>query len=392
MTEKDKKAESPNKVTLRVNGDEFSGWTSVSIAMELQSLARSFAVSASGKEIKTNAKNQKTLVDDLKPGLAVEVSIGSDKVLTGYIVEKITTHDATSTTVTIKGSSKTIDIVDCYVPPKIGKTSYKSQTNKANLLAVCKDYGIDVVDQQNSTDKKDFEIQPAETIGTAILRYLKKNSLLITDDELGRLVIVKSGETKNTKTAESPLQLGVNLLRAERKLNFKKRFSKYVVLGQGTNAKSELPTSSAQLVEISDDPDLRNRVFKVQYPGNAKSSDLKTYADLLKNYSIAHSDIFSCKVQGWRQKGDGSSLWTLNQLVQIIDPSLGFNKQENGQGISWLISKITFDLSSSGMTTSLECKSSNAFKNTEIEKVQTKGTSSTWDPLKINSGKTDEDK
>jgi prophage tail gpP-like protein len=83
MAEKDKKAESPNKVKLKVGKDEFSGWTSVSITMELQSLARSFAVSASGKEIKTDAKNQETLVDDLKPGLAVEVSIGSDKVLTG---------------------------------------------------------------------------------------------------------------------------------------------------------------------------------------------------------------------------------------------------------------------------------------------------------------------
>jgi prophage tail gpP-like protein len=123
-----------NKVSLLVDGNKYEGWLEFSLVTELQSLARSFAVSATRKKIENNG----TLLDEnLAPGKKVVVYIDDDQLLDGYIVSKEIKHDANSITISIKGSGKTIDILDCSVPYG-EKTSFKKQAHVQNIAAVCK--------------------------------------------------------------------------------------------------------------------------------------------------------------------------------------------------------------------------------------------------------------
>jgi prophage tail gpP-like protein len=153
-----------NEVLLLVDKTTYDGWTEFTLATELQSLARSFAISATRKKIE---KFGRVLDENLAPGKEVIVFIGADKMLEGFIVSKEIKHDASSVTVSIKGSGKTVDLIDCCVP-KGKKTSFKNQTHIKNISAVCSYYGIEAVDkttEKAQSKRADFEIKKAETIG-----------------------------------------------------------------------------------------------------------------------------------------------------------------------------------------------------------------------------------
>lgn len=354
-----------DKVSLKVNGKEYSGWLSVSISSSLQSLARTFSV-ATAIDRKHNA------VREIEIGDTVEVFIGDDKVLTGYVTQRSISLSARSLSVSISGASKTIDLEQCTLPDG-SATSYKSQTHATNLRSVCSPYGIEVVDEINNTTKCDFELKPTEKIGDAIVEYLKKHGLLVGDDEEGRLVIRDVG---SGGTVENVLGAGSGIS-CSRKQNADKVFSEYVMLGQSTNALSELSTSANQSKAAEkNDSVKRLRAQAVQVSGNVSTTSLRKRVAMQRDVSIGASDSVSYTMTGWRQKN--GSLWKINQLVKIQDDFLGLD-------VEWLVTAVTFEISSGGTTTTIECQSPLAFKNCAIaDDTQAKGQD--FSDIKAGSG------
>ena len=73
-------------------------WLDVSITCALQTLARTFTVSA------TRDKEDLTL--GVKPGDSVQVFIGEDRVLTGYITKREVSYNASGSSIRISGARK----------------------------------------------------------------------------------------------------------------------------------------------------------------------------------------------------------------------------------------------------------------------------------------------
>lgn len=352
-------------IKLKVNGKEYEGWLSVSISSSLQSLARTFSVSTA-IDRKSNA------VKDIEIGDAVEVYIGEDKVLTGYVTQRSISLSERSLSVSVSGASKTIDLEQCSLPDG-SATSYKSQTHATNLKSVCSPYGIEVVDEVKNTTKCDFEIKPTDKIGDAIVDYLKKHGLLVGDDEEGRLVIrdIGSGGTVDNAITEG------SYVTCSRKRNADKIFSEYVMVGQSTNATSELSTSANQSKAVEKNASVtRPRTQTVQVSGNVSATSLRKRVAMQRDVSIGASDSASFTMTGWRQQN--GDLWKINQLVKIQDDVLGLD-------VEWLITSVNFEISNGGTLVSIDCQSPLAFKNCVIAD-DTKAKAQDFSDIKSGSG------
>lgn len=255
--------------------------------------------------------------------------------------------------------------------------SYKNQTHEQNLKAVCRPFGIGVVDQVKSVDRRNLEFSPTETVGSAITRYLQKNGILLTDDEAGNLVIAQAG---SGGIAHDILELGKNILEGKRTQDVSKRFSDYVTLGQAANPTSELPVSANHLTATARDSGVRRPRWLVkQESGNASTEILQKKALVLRDVRFGESDTLNYKVQGWRQSN--GELWRVNSFVRFKDPLLGAFEDA-----SWVITQITYSLSDRGTTTTmvLGLKTRfNLFSEPDAKKVRIEDNSD----IKKDSGK-----
>ena len=86
--------EDSTKVYVAVGGKKLSGWTSVRITEKLEAIARAFEVGYTQAPGKT---------DPLKIGDAVEIMIGDDLVLTGWVTKISTSYTSKSLTRTVSG-------------------------------------------------------------------------------------------------------------------------------------------------------------------------------------------------------------------------------------------------------------------------------------------------
>ncbi|ECN9826053.1 baseplate protein, partial [Salmonella enterica subsp. enterica serovar Johannesburg] len=125
-----------NTVFLRVNGRDWGGWTSVRISAGIDRIARDFNVSI------TRQWPGGEDVPPVKNGDAVEVLIGDDLVITGWVEALPLRYDAQTIMTGIVGRSKTADLIDCSASP--------AQHNGKNLFliasALARPFGVDVVD------------------------------------------------------------------------------------------------------------------------------------------------------------------------------------------------------------------------------------------------------
>ena len=358
---------SNNTVTLFVNGRKYENWLDVSIACTLQSLARTFSV--------RSTRSKEDLTIGIQPQDEVQVFIDGEPILTGYVTKREVSYSASGVSVTISGASKTVDLQDCCMPHGMAN-SYKNQTHEQNLKAVCKPFGIGVVDQVRSVDRRNLEFSPTETVGSAITRYLQKNGILLTDDEAGNLVIAQAG---SGGSAHDTLELGKNILEGKRTQDVSKRFSDYVTLGQAANPTSELPVSANHLKGTAQDSEVkRNRWFVKQESGNASTEILQKKALVLKDVRFGESDTLNYKVQGWRQSN--GELWKVNTCVRVKDFWLDVPEY-----LVWVVTEISYSLNTNGATLSMTLKVQETFDS--VVEPDAKRTIIEDTEIKKNSGR-----
>lgn len=94
-----------DRVILRTAGKELTGWTDVSITAGITMAARSFTVG-----ITYQWPQSKDVISAVKLGDPVEVWIGDDPVVSGYIFTTPMSYAADSLQVSVSGRSRTADI------------------------------------------------------------------------------------------------------------------------------------------------------------------------------------------------------------------------------------------------------------------------------------------
>lgn len=391
-----------NKIRLFVNGKAYDFWEEASIVSALDAVSMSFDL--------TVTANHEANASSLLPfsvGDHVEIFIDTDLVLTGYIDKTPFDYSATSASAKVSGHAKTVDLIDCTVmldniqfknedvkswtnTPKKNKTtinapdvygiSWRKQKLGVIIAQLINPYNIKLVVEGNVQSKLDkvmnFDATPTDTVLKTIQNLTKNENLLFYCDEEGDLVV---GE-KGIKSATDELVLGGkegNILTGHADFDGTKLFKYYRIQGQTKGNNQNFGKSICNINQTATDPFIKRVRLKTEKEkGQASSSNCKNQADGEMNYQEALFNKVTYKVQGWRQK-DGS-LWKINSLVKIHDSFLGI---DTDQSDNFLITKVTFNLSNSGgTTTTLEVVPPEGFRieinGSESQKQQTSNTSS----------------
>ncbi len=382
-----------NRVEVCIGGKRFGGWKSVKIEAGIEQVARAFALQV------TERLPGQLSYTAFQSGDLVEVYIGDDLVCTGYVTATPVSCDGKMLTVTVQGKSRTVDLVDCCPPsaavqssssastwtgvkgksgeavaaPAQTATSWKNLPTAKILAALASPYGITVKDEVGAGEKlANHTVNPGETVVASINRLLEKDNLLVTDDEAGNLVVTEPGAGGACADA---LVLGENVLSVKAGLDFSKRFSDYVVLGQHKQQDGDTSQTAASDRGTAKDAEVRRYRLKViKDSGQSSIEFCKRRADYAARYAEAQSRKATYVVQGWRQ--NSGDLWPLNGVVVVTDEVLGF------EASSLVIAKVTYDLSDKGMTTSLECCAIDGLSREPKDAGTSGGGASTWQGVK----------
>ncbi|HKS32269.1 MAG TPA: baseplate protein [Enterobacteriaceae bacterium] len=328
-----------DNVTLRVNGKEWRGWTTVRIGAGVERLARDFTVGITRSW--PGDEGNRTLEPGIKNGARVEVLIGEERVLTGWVEATPVSYDAKSVTAGISGRSLTADLIDCSAEPV--QFNGRSLIQIAEALAA--PFNIAVINA-GAPDKPIPGVQPGygETVLAVLNKMLGQQPALIYDSPLGEMVIGRLG----AEVANTALVFGHNILSAKAEKSVSGRFSRYQVAGQsaGNNTNFAAATTSGVRAQSTDPLIARYRPLHLRQTGQATIASCMERAEFEARKRAAKTDSVTYEVQGWRQ-GDGT-LWQPNQRVIVSDPNCGFDKRE------LLIAETTYIKDQSGTRTELK--------------------------------------
>ncbi len=384
-------------VTLRSNGKELQGWTSVSVSAGLTMATRAFTVGVTYPW--PQAKN---VISAIEIGDPVEVWIGSDPVISGYVFAVPISYSADSISVSISGRSKTADIVDCApvawaIDQPSGASSVRWSTTRAVPVSgalqtaatpsavqwtnakieqiaadLCAPYGVDVSAQVDTgAPVTCHALDPGETVFESINRLLSLGQLFAMDDAAGRLVITEPGAGGD---AAGGLVLGGNILSCSANRDGSDVFSDYVIEGQRAGSDTAFGVVTSHIRAVAKDSRSRYRLYMNAQSGGVTQSLCQRLANFEKRRRRALLQQVTYTVVGWRDSA--GKLWRPNTFVRVKDFLLGIDAR-------FLLAEVEYQLSEQGFVSVLNlapievfeaAPSESAATNSWVNEVRTPGT------------------
>lgn len=339
----------PDIMTMTVGGRVYSGWQSLRVSRGIDRCVSDFHFDVQ------ESWTGHPIPWKIQPFDPCQIAIDGTVIVTGYVDDYDPSFSGTAHQTKITGRSKTQDLVDC--TPDVPAGQYSGYSMAAIARAICKLFTIDVIVQASGAANTfaDAQFERSETAFTFLERLGRLSGVLLSDDELGRLVLTTAGSAR----AAGDLAEGRNIQAATAKLSAKKRFSDYIVKGQGgisgaTNwegfgdGAAPIPAATVQTqmhahAHDSNVPRYRPRVILAESALTQAGMQLR--ANWLRNAAYGNATKAEITVAGWRQP-DGK-LWTVNQIIPVNSPTLGVNQD-------LLIARVEFELSAgAGRTTKL---------------------------------------
>jgi prophage tail gpP-like protein len=172
-------------VTLETGGKIFQGWEQLTITRALESGADGFsfmaAFDSNNQDIKTSFKPYEYQ--------ECKVKIDDELIITGNIDTPAFDISISGNNVNIQGRSKTGVLIDCSYDGK--SYQFRNMTLKDIASAVCSPFGISVNCINNSGNIIEAILEPGQTPFEFLSGLAQANSLLISNDINGNLLIFK---------------------------------------------------------------------------------------------------------------------------------------------------------------------------------------------------------
>lgn len=325
-----------DEVELAVDGQIYSGWHEISIARGLKEAAATFEIAVSERW----AGRDRPKPWQILPFKEAVVTIGGEKVITGYVESYEPSYDSGQHGVRISGRSKTCDLIDCM--PDVGSGQFSGSTLDSIARALCAPFGIEVeVKCDVGAPLPDATLEKTETAFSFLEKLARLRSVMLTDDMEGRLVLTQAG----TEGGGGALIEGENILSASAKLSGNERFGEYAVLSQTPLAHDGDDAQNQVIGTASDDgvPRYRRYAEMAENPSDQQHATDRAHWRALHNFGTSTEATIT--VPGWRQPDSSGRpqgvLWNTNLLVQVTSPFLTIDRQ-------LLVSKVEFHMDDSG--------------------------------------------
>jgi prophage tail gpP-like protein len=357
-----------DNVILEINGENYTGWQSVSIQRTMESLCGTFTVDL--------VDESGTTVLDIGAGTPCKVFIQDsssltpkyDQIISGYVDGIKLRQSATATGMTIQGRDITLDLIDCAA---ILKSSTITKARFSDIVKqIVEPFGIIVDTSQLTIDDKieKFTLQNGESAYSAIERLCRSQAVLPLTDEEGNLLLTYAA--KSFQTADEDLELGRNILDITKNANWKDRFLNYEIRGQRSGNGKAWDGRITQMVATAEDPEIdRYRPFTFMSENKASDNNLQNRVNWEAQVRAGRSVFYNVSVKGWHQLEyltGNRRPWAINERVNLKSGRWAIDEQQ-------LITAVSFTLSQdSGKITKLVLKNPDVYKPNPTPKVELK--------------------
>lgn len=316
------------QIRVIVNGVAYEGWLQSDVSRSIEALAGTFSIPVS-------------LVPGNPPAIRrqdlVQIQIGSQVVLTGYVLSAEPFYRKGDCGMRITGRSRAGDLVRCSAIYKGG------QWRNAKIDRIIKDivqpFGLDVkVEAEIGEAVQDFKLNHGETALDAVARAARLRGVLVTSDAAGWVLLTKAG----VRRFRGAIVRGHNVISMEGIGSDEDRHSEYIAYGQ-CNTVADFEMARGLKAAARDDEINRYLPLVINADGNTTQAELARLVRHTMRVRRGHAYGFRYQVEGWTFEGEP---WPINQRVAIYDDVAGLD------GAEWLICAVkqTCDLKEGDVT------------------------------------------
>lgn len=355
-----------HELSLIVDGQMFGGWLDVRLSRGIERAAGDFQIGVTQRWPGRDARFE------IPKGVACEVRIGDDKVLTGWVEVVRKRRDGSSASISISGRSKTCDLIDC--SPDFETTELAGLDLAAVARKVTAPFGIEVDAKATGPTFAVAAAHHGETCWKLIERLARQRQLLVMDDPEGRLVLTQLATERASDRIVHPAE---GLLALETVEDASKLFSVYRVKAQAGARWSEEEGGEETVAEdlahvegeIFDRSVKRYRPKTFLNEGAAKKVGAMARAAYEARRNKGKALRFSVTYVGWRQS-DGK-LWVPNILVPCEAPEMNLSAE-------LAIAEVHYRKGATGTTCELELAPPEAFTPEPPETPAGTGAGERW--------------
>lgn len=347
-------------ITIRVNGNEYSGFIEAAASKDIEDLCGQFSFTATGYDFPIKIQDK------------CEIYVNGKKFLTGFVEKRHVSVNASTRTISIAGRDKLSLLVDNTVSQVYQYVG--GQTLASFCRQIISDLGldIDVIAKKNPIiPEEDFPSCEIDTTAFEVIDDVcKRLQVLATSDENGNLVLMSAGnDVFPTALVNEPGGDENNVLSASYDEDYTNRFYKYNVYSQDNFAElgfTPLPNTPVPPGEPAPSPEYdvlasaidsavsKKRKINLVMKNSYSEDQADNYAKYTSNIRRVESTQYEATVV-LHQGTEGGRIWEHNKLYSINDGYCGINTQMLCKG-------ITYSFSNEGETTTLLFVAKDAFK------------------------------
>ncbi len=294
-----------SRLDLKLAGEAWTGWKSVSVTQSLEAAASSFSIVTRTRD-----------PWPARAGATVEVLLDGRLILTGYVDRVAPGLDERGSVSSIEGRSRTGDLVDCSALNQPGEWWNSRLQDLAAEIA--RPFGIRVVDAVGELERFAlFRIQPGETAFEAIERACRLRAVLLMPTAGGDLLL-----TRPTEVWEgAELREGFNVQSATLEVDLSDRFAEVLVRGQTFGDDETFGPPAAHIEGRARDLQIRPARRLVVVAEAAVSVEAaQARAEWEAAVRAARSEKVTVSTAGWTS--NTGALWMPNTRVQCALPSI----------------------------------------------------------------------
>lgn len=339
-------------VELKVDGQVFGGWKRISVQRSIEQIAGGFVLEVTqrwpGVDVPVG----------LREGLACEVLLDGETVITGYIDTYEPEMTDTTSFIRVEGRDKTGDLVDSSAMHKTGQ--WHNATLATIVRDIAKPFGIAVKiapGLKQGDVFKSFALEDGEKAFDAIDRACRLRAVLCTSTPLGELLLTLA----STEQAGAALVEGVNVKRWHATHTWKERHSLITLKAQHPGDDDDFGVSAAHMKATARDIEInRYRPLVVMADHSTTNAALRDRALWETRVRMGRGKRGTCTVVGWRTGLDGKDgpLWTPNTVTPIKSSRMNLD-------MPMLIVGCEYSLSENGAYTEITFARPEAFELVE---------------------------
>lgn len=321
-------------LTLVTNGQRISGWTSITVVRGIERFPSGFNISMTER---FPGEFGKLL---LYPGDPVQVVLGADVVVTGYVDDFTPTLNASTHSIAVSGRGKCQDLVDC--SHFYQGCQMTNITPLAMAIKLATPYGIDVSsDVGAGAAVPVWQLQWGETPYNILEPVARNSQMLIYENPDGSLRL--SQAMRPAAGQRYPVVAeGVNIESIAMRWSMAQRFSQYIGRSLPMDTMSDAGTGPDVIAIVTDPgvPRLRVRSIIAETGDTTDYQITKARTNWEAARRAGRSLQATLTVDSWRD--DSGNLWQPNTIVTLTAPTVHVPR------VNWLVSDVTYRRDATG--------------------------------------------